>query len=194
MGGTLLVSGSDKGRDFLAQLLKENTGLPVQPVTVVTSGDEARRLLGMGMEEYDLILINGPVISELGHHLAVYAAESTTSAVVLMVKAEMADDVEAQVEEYGVLVLAKPFAKPLFFQTIRLALTARRRMLGLKNENVHLQQKIEEIRLVDRAKCVLIQYLGLTEPQAHRYIEKQAMDQRVTRPEVARQVLQTYDT
>ena len=45
-------------------------------------------------------------------------------------------------------------------------------MLGLRQENIKLQKKIEEIRLVDRAKCALIQYLGLTESQAHKYIEK----------------------
>ena len=70
---------------------------------------------------------------------------------------------------------------------------SRRRMLGLRDENVQLQKKIEEIRLVDRAKCVLIQVLSMTEPQAHRYLEKEAMDRRVTRREVAEQVLRTYE-
>jgi len=48
----------------------------------------------------------------------------------------------------------------------------RRRLLGLQHENAKLHQKIEDIRLVDRAKCTLIQYLNLSEPQAHRYIGK----------------------
>lgn len=47
--------------------------------------------------------------------------------------------------------------------------------MRLKSENERLQEKIAEIRLVDRAKCALIQYADMTEPQAHRYIEKQAM-------------------
>ena len=93
----------------------------------------------------------------------------------------------------GVLVLAKPFGRAMFSQTLRLGLAARRRMLGLRDENVQLQKKIEEIRLVDRAKCVLIQVLSMTEPQAHRYLEKEAMDRRVTRREVAEQVLRTYE-
>ena len=46
---------------------------------------------------------------------------------------------------------------------------------------------------MDRAKCALIQYLQMSEPQAHRYLEKQAMDMRLTRAEVARSVLQTYE-
>ena len=64
---------------------------------------------------------------------------------------------------------------------------------SLKAENRTLQERIEELRLIDRAKCVLIQRLGLSESQAHRYIEKQAMDRRLTRAEVSRSLLQTYE-
>ena len=79
-------------------------------------------------------------------------------------------------------------------KAVKLISASRRRILGLKNENVRLQKKIEEIRLVDRAKCALIEYLGMTEAQAHRHIEKQAMDLRMTRREVAQGILQTYES
>ena len=188
MGGTLLVSGSDKGREFLLQLLKEED---CQPVTPAASGDEARRLITQC--DFDLILINAPAAGAKGPSRAVFAVENTTAAVLLLVKAEVADETAAQVEREGVLVLAKPFGRAMFSQTLRLGLASRRRMLGLRDENVQLQKKIEEIRLVDRAKCVLIQVLSMTEPQAHRYLEKEAMDRRVTRREVAEQVLRTYE-
>ncbi|MEF2823148.1 MAG: ANTAR domain-containing protein [Oscillospiraceae bacterium] len=48
---------------------------------------------------------------------------------------------------------------------------------------------MEELQLISRAKAVLIEYLKLTEPQAHRYIEKQAMDRCVTRRSVAEEIL-----
>ena len=48
------------------------------------------------------------------------------------------------------------------------------------------------MRLINRAKCTLIEYLKFTEPQAHRYIEKQAMNNRQTRREVAEKILKTY--
>ena len=63
----------------------------------------------------------------------------------------------------------------------------------MQRENQRLQGKIEEIRLCDRAKCALIQHRGLTEPQAHRYMEKRAMDERRTRREVAEEILRTYE-
>lgn len=184
----LLVSGGDRGREQIAPLLRQ-AGLSLESVT---SGGEARRFL---LErEPELLLINAPLPDEQGRDLALWAADSTSSGVVLVVKSELCDELSAQVEEEGVLVLPKPLSRQLFHQTIRLALASRRRMLGLKKENIQLQNKIEEIRMVDRAKCALIQYLGLTEPQAHRYVEKQAMDRRVTRREIAESILRTYET
>lgn len=92
------------------------------------------------------------------------------------------------------MVLPKPISRQFFCQSLKLVAAARRRMLGLKNENTRLQKKIDDIRLVDRAKCVLIQYANFTEQQAHRYIEKKAMDQRVSRREVAEDILRTYES
>ena len=51
---------------------------------------------------------------------------------------------------------------------------------------------MEEIRLVNRAKWLLIEELKMTEQEAHRYIEKQAMDRCVTKRVVAEQILSTY--
>ena len=65
--------------------------------------------------------------------------------------------------------------------------------MHLEDENNKLQKKIEEIRIVDRAKLVLVQVLSMTEPQAHRYIEKQAMDMRQSRTTVAENILKTYE-
>ena len=55
-----------------------------------------------------------------------------------------------------------------------------------------LQEKMEEIRLVNHAKWVLIEQLKMTEEQAHKYIEKQAMDRCITRRSVAENILSTY--
>ena len=51
---------------------------------------------------------------------------------------------------------------------------------------------MNEIRLVNRAKWLLISELKMTESDAHRYIEKQAMDLRISKREVAENVIRTY--
>ena len=72
-------------------------------------------------------------------------------------------------------------------------IASRKRVQNLESENHKLQKKIDEIRLVDRAKCILIQYLNMTEPQAHKYIEKQAMNMRQSRLQTAEMILKTYE-
>ena len=189
METVLIVSSSQKGKEFLTGLLAECGFL--QPA-FAANGGEARRLL---LEQnFDLVVINAPLQDEFGHELAISLTGTTDSGILLMVKAELLDAVSAKAEDYGVFVIPKPLGKQLFFQSVKLVKASRKRVLGLRQENGLLQQKIEEMRLIDRAKCTLVQYLGFTEPQAHRYLEKQAMDLRVTRREIAEQILRTYET
>jgi response regulator NasT len=51
---------------------------------------------------------------------------------------------------------------------------------------------MEEIRLVNRAKWLLIENLKMTESDAHHYIEKQAMDRCCSKKEIALGIIKTY--
>jgi response regulator NasT len=187
MDSALIVSGSDKSRAALAELV----GLcGVSSQTGARSGAEARRLLAD--HAFDLVVINTPLPDEFGTELAVTASEGL-SGILLIVKAENADEISEKVESFGVFVVEKPISRQLFFRTLRLADVGLRRMQGLQQENLGLKNKIEEIRMVDRAKCLLIQFEEYTEADAHRYIEKAAMNQRVSRRQVAAEILARYE-
>lgn len=96
-------------------------------------------------------------------------------------------------EEKGVFVVPSE----LFFEhtatVFSLVTSAANRLSALDREKEKLSHKLIENRLVDRAKCILIQHLKLTELQAHKYIERQAMDLRLSREKVAQIILQTYE-
>lgn len=188
MERTLIVSSTQSGTQFITELL------PVKeysPIVTATNAAEARRFLSDS--DYGIIIINAPLTDEFGHDLARNAAQTGDAGVIILVKNERADDVSARVEADGVFVIPKPISRPFFFQSLKLVSVSRRRMLSLKKENKKLQAAIEEIRLVDRAKCALIQCLLMTEPQAHKYLEKQAMDLRLSKREVAENILKTYE-
>lgn len=184
----LLVGGTEKSRALLQALVPPGSCTMSR---MCQSGSEARRLRNEA--DWSLILINTPLNDESGLELAMELAEQTMAAVLLLVKAELADTVMARVEQSGVMVVAKPVSRPLFEQAERFAMAARNRLTALHAENERLEKKLAEQRLIDRAKCVLIQYLGMTEQQAHRHIEKQAMDTRQTKSVVARNILSTYE-
>ena len=138
---------------------------------------------------YGLVLVNTPLPDEFGHELAQTAAHDTLAGVILLARAEIADSVAERVEDDGVLVVPKPLSRVVFTQALRLTRAARRRLTGLQTENRRLQQRIEDIRAVDRAKCLLIECCAMTEPEAHAYIEQQAMKRRVTKREIAEAII-----
>lgn len=184
----LIVSSSNKAASMLQELLDMSLAACSQ---CLSSGSSARRQLLDA--DYDLILINAPLTDEPGDSLAADAAQRSAAGVLLLVRQDLVDETSARVEDDGVFVLGKPLNRPLFFQALKLAQSAHKRMLGLRSENQRLQHRIEDIRRVDRAKCILIQCLGMTENQAHRYIEKQAMDLRMSRGQVAEAILKTFE-
>ena len=187
MERVLIVSASERSQQAFAELFSQSSP---PSLTMVSSGSAARRLL---MEnEYDLLLINTPLRDEFGQELAIRAARSGAG-VLLVVKAELEEEIAAQVEDYGVFVLTRPLARATFYQSIKLLHAAQKRIDRLLEENRRLREKIEELRIVERAKYVLIEHLGFSEEQAHRYIEKQAMDRRMTRRGIAEGILNTYE-
>ena len=181
----LIVSAADKAYRALCSVL---TGGGVSAeFSLARSGAEARR--GLAQTEYSLIFVNTPLPDEFGHELAQAAAHETLAGVLLLAAAEVSDAVSEKVELDGVFVLPKPLDRVMLFQALRMARAARSRLTGLQSENRKLLRRIEDIRLVDRAKCLLIECRGMTEPEAHAYIERRAMDRRQTKRAAAEAIL-----
>ena len=81
----------------------------------------------------------------------------------------------------------------MFVRSVRLINAARKRFMGTLKENEKLHRELGEIKMINRAKLVLMKYLKFSEQQAHRYIEKQSMDLRMSKYDIALKVVKTYD-
>ena len=186
MERVLIVSGGDRAGQVLRELLRL-TGL--SDTVFAGSGSDARRFL---LDEgFDLMVVNAPLPDEFGHELAMMAAEEGTG-VILTVKADIADDVSLKVEDAGVFVLEKPINRQVFFQSVKLMAAAQKRIRALRADNQKLRQRMEEMRTIGQAKCLLAQHEGLSEALAHRTIEKQAMDRRLSKREIAWEIIKRY--
>jgi response regulator NasT len=84
-------------------------------------------------------------------------------------------------------------AMKIFWHILKLAIDTQIILQEMQKENRELRLKIEDIRIIDRAKCVLISRLNLSEEEAHRAIEKQAMDMRTPKRAIAEGILKTYE-
>ncbi len=188
MDSALIVSHSENSSSYLKEVLLQAS---VSNITTIANAGETRRILIE--KDFDLCIINAPLPDEFGESLACNIAAKGISEVILLVKAEYFDEISEKVEDFGVITIAKPLSKALLWTSLKIAQAAHRKVLAMRSENNKLLNKIEDIRIVDRAKCILIAHLSMTEPEAHRYIEKQAMDMRLTRRQVAEGILRTYE-
>lgn len=183
----LIVTATDSFTEKIMPLL------PVTdywPVTVVRSIGEARRKISE--TAFDIVLINAPLPDDFGMRLAVDICTGSGAGVLLLVRNDQFDDIYARVLSYGVLTLSKPTSMQMVAQNLRILCATRERMRQMEAKQATVEEKIEEIRLVNRAKWLLIECLSMTEPEAHHYIEKQSMDRRISKREVAETVIKTY--
>lgn len=92
------------------------------------------------------------------------------------------------------LVLCAPLSSKELAMGIRMALSISRKFTALQKQNEQLRQRLEDFKILDRAKCCLVAVLGMDEERAHRYIQKRAMDMRLSQREIAEDILKTYET
>lgn len=142
---------------------------------------------------YDVVVIDDSVPSEAGVGLAAVAAENGVSGVLLLADADRFEAASRYADEQGFMTLQSPVDPSLLKQSLGMMATISHRMHALESRAASLQKKMEELRVVDRAKLLLIQRFKMTEKQAHRFIEKNAMDRCVTRRAVAETIIRTYD-
>ena len=184
----LVVSQTDKLYEFFKKILPQNQ---FSPILSVHSGGEARRFLVN--RPVDIVVINAPLKDVSCTDLAINLSQDFSVGVLLMVKSEVYDQVTYQVEDYGVLTMSRPCTSKEIFQSMKLLMATQARLRKLERKTANLEEKMEEIRLVNRAKWLLIEHLHMTEAQAHRYLEKKSMDTRLSRREVAQAVIRDYE-
>jgi response regulator NasT len=158
---------------------------------IATTGGEARQLLAE--RSFDLVVINAPLADESGIDLACAIVSNSITQVLLVENNEYFETVSPRCEANGVLVVARPIDKTHFRSALTFAKATHDKMKHLHTDKVLLKQKIEDIKIIDRAKCLLISYMGMSELEAHRAIEKQAMDLRATKRVIAEDILKTYE-
>ena len=183
----LVVSPAGRGADFLASVFDAPT---FDPVVNALSAGEARRLLSS--EQYDLIAVNSPLPDETGIDFCIDAAQGP-SGVMLFVKNDIYEIVSSQCTREGIFVIPKPNTQRNVAQSVTLLCAICERLRKYEKKTRTLREKMDSIRIVNRAKWLLIERLGMTEQDAHGYIEKEAMNRRRTSREIAEEIIRMYE-
>ena len=122
-------------------------------------------------------------------------AESMAAAVSAMeiIKGDVYEQVSHKVNGSGIFVVTRPITSRGLYESVRLLTTMHGKLSELAAENRKLKRRLDELGIVTRAKCLLIEKKGFTEEEAHHYLEKEAMDTSLTKKEVAQQIIRDLE-
>lgn len=183
----LIVSATENFNSAFTSLLSESTFSPIHTVSSISA---AKRVLAE--RAFDFVVINSPLPDDVGTRFAIDTCTLRGTVVLLLVKNDIHAGIYDKVAGYGVFTLPKPTAKQILIQALSWMVSARERLRQFEKKSLTLEEKMAEIRLVNWAKWLLISELKMSEPDAHRYIEKQAMDLCVSKKRIAEDIIKTY--
>lgn len=182
-----LVSSSEKFNGAMLPLLPKNR---FSPISVYRDAKSAWRVISK--EKPDIVIINTPLPDDFGTSLALDVSETDGVCVLLFTRAENFSELSSVLAPHGVLTLPKPTSPELTEEVVELMCATRERLRRIEIKKSFAEERMEDIRVVNKAKWFLIEQLKMTEQEAHRYIEKQAMDRCVTKRVIAENILSTY--
>ena len=164
----------------LAEMLTEE-GYDV----VGQAGDGARAIELADEHHPDLVILDVkmPVLDGIAAAEAI--AAKRIAPVVILTAFSQRDLVERARDAGAMAYLVKPFTQSDLVPAIEMALSRFAELAQLESEVQDLQERLETRKSVDRAKGILQERLKLTEPEAFRWIQKTAMDLRLSMREVA---------
>jgi AmiR/NasT family two-component response regulator len=166
----------------LVEMLQE-AGYEV--VAQATNGEEAIALATEHNPDLAILDVKMPVLDGIS------AAEKIISiAPVLMLTAFSQRELVERARDAGVMAyVVKPFTIGDLIPAIEIAISRHTQMRSLADEVADLHERLETRKIIDRAKGILMKALNLSEPEAFSWIQRAAMDRRLTMKEVAQAVI-----
>ena len=159
----LIVSAAEKINEALTSLLPEARYGPVKTVSSISA---AERLFAE--RSFDFVIVNSPLPDDAGIRFAIDALDSKGTVSLLLVRSEIYNDMFDKVAPHGVFTLSKPVSRPMLVMALDWMASMRERMRRMEKKTLSVEEKMEEIRAVNRAKWLLIRELSMDEPAAHR--------------------------
>lgn len=183
----LIVSGSSKW----AEKLKDFLRLHIEAEFFHAGHCGAARRLA-SQRRFDFCFINAPLPDEFGFSFAADVMKDGYVQALLIVPGELCGDYHRKANSLGMLVIGKPLQGQILESTLYGMVASQSRALSIQSRIEKLQKQLDDLRLIDRAKCLLIASLGMSESQAHMHIEQEAMNGRISKIAVAKSIIQVY--
>jgi AmiR/NasT family two-component response regulator len=150
-------------------------------------GDEAIELVRQ--LEPDLVILDIKMPGTDGLSAARHISTERLAAVVILTAFSQRDLIEQATDAGAYAYLVKPFQKSDLIPAIQVALSRHAEITALQRDAGDLAERLEARKVIDRGKGRLMDDHGLTEQEAWRFLQQQAMSSRVKVHEIARRVV-----
>jgi response regulator NasT len=137
----------------------------------------------------DLVICDVKMPKMDGIQAAAQITEARIAPVVMLTAFSQRDLIERARDAGAMAYLVKPFQKRDLLPAIEMATSRFAEIRALEAEVTGLRERLEARKLIERAKGALMTKHGLSEPEAFRWIQRAAMDNRTTMRSVAELVL-----
>ena len=188
----LTAAGKEESIQLLRQILRGVSGAGQLRVLQAATLEQIRRgVSGAGAQApADLLIAVMPLSDGTGVEGIIDVAQRHPQLMtILLVRQEAYEQVSYQCRNQQVFVIAMPFKRQVLAEAASFMLRLRTVMDDKDKELARLRKNLSEIRVITSAKLYLIQTRGMTEEEAHYYLEKEAMDRSLTKKEVAEEIL-----
>jgi response regulator NasT len=166
-------------------LIEMLQGAGYEVVAAATNGQEAIDLATEHKPDLAILDVKMPVLDGISA-----AAKIIEIAPVLMLTAFSQKELVERARDAGVMAyVVKPFTIGDLMPAIEIAMSRHKQMKTLATEVSDLHDRLETRKIIDKAKGILMSALSLSEPEAFSWIQKAAMDRRLTMKEVALAVI-----
>ena len=119
-------------------------------------------------------------------------AEGSEAVFLLLVRPGTYATVWQFVQAAGICVMSWPAPQEVFRQTLRNLLLLKKSLRAMQEKTDQLQSQLQDMKRIQKAKSLLMNQLGMSEADAHRWIEKAAMDRCVKKREIAETIIRMY--
>ena len=162
----LLVSSSEQFNKKTVDLLSSNIYVEL---TVSTNIEQARRF-----------------------YFVLSLCDKDEFGILVLAKQTDYDEAYFRLHDFGVFVLSKPIEEDLFIQTLRILSITRDKITTVKQSNLSFKDKLDEIKLISEAKVLIVKNMHVDENEAHKLIEQNAMNLRITKKMSAEMFIKKY--
>lgn len=152
--------------------------------------DEAQAALERFAPTLIVLQSDAPGLQELRRCAAL--AEHAEAVFLLLVRPESYERVWQFMRRTGVCVMTWPMEQPVLLQTLRNLLLLKKSMQSMQAQTDQLRSQLQDMKRIQQAKGLLMRQLGMTEEDAHHWIEKAAMDRCVKKREIAETIIRMY--